>query len=222
LARTAGLPVSLDERTAALHRRSHYQAGLKVAIDTFFSLLILLATLPLWLAIAIAIKIDSDGPVFIAQERVGYHGRRFRMYKFRSMCADAERKLEILRALNEVDGPVFKIRKDPRVTRVGRILRPTSLDELPQLINVLKGDMSLVGPRPPLPRETERYRPADWLRLRARPGLTCLWQINGRSECSFERWMEYDRTYIEQMSLGLDLLILVKTVWVVLTLRGAY
>jgi lipopolysaccharide/colanic/teichoic acid biosynthesis glycosyltransferase len=182
----------------------------------------LVATLPIWLAIWVAIKLDSPGPAIFVQTRVGQHGHRFRFYKFRSMHIDAEQRLTDLRAQNEVDGPVFKMRRDPRVTRVGGFLRRMSLDELPQLINVLKGEMSLVGPRPPLPTEVESYRPDDMIRLSVKPGLTCLWQIRGRSSCSFDQWMEYDREYTEGISLWLDVTILVRTVWAVVSARGAY
>ena len=194
----------------------------KRALDLAMATLGLIASAPIWLAIVIAIKLDSPGPVIFVQERVGLHGRRFRFYKFRSMHVDAERRLAELRAQNEVDGPVFKMRKDPRISKVGAFLRRTSLDELPQLLNVLKGDMSMVGPRPPLPREVEKYRPSDIVRLSVKPGLTCLWQIRGRSTLGFETWMEYDREYISNLSLWLDLSILARTVWAVLSCRGAY
>lgn len=194
----------------------------KRALDLVMATLGLIATAPIWLAIVIAIKLDSPGSAIFVQERVGINGRRFRFYKFRSMHVDAERRLAELRAQNEVDGPVFKMRKDPRISKVGAFLRRTSLDELPQLLNVLKGDMSMVGPRPPLPREVEKYRPSDIVRLSVKPGLTCLWQIRGRSTLGFETWMEYDREYISNLSLRLDLSILVRTVWAVLSCRGAY
>lgn len=194
----------------------------KRALDLVMATLGLISTAPIWLAIVIAIKLDSPGPAIFVQERVGLNGRRFRFYKFRSMHVDAERRLAELRAQNEVDGPVFKMRKDPRISKVGAFLRRTSLDELPQLLNVLKGDMSMVGPRPPLPREVEKYRPSDIVRLSVKPGLTCLWQIRGRSTLGFETWMEYDREYISNLSLRLDLSILVRTVWAVLSCRGAY
>ncbi len=203
-------------------RNFHYETTLKRVLDFLLASLGLLATLPLWIAIAIAIKVDSPGPAIFVQERVGIHGRRFRFYKFRSMYADAERRLEELQSSNEVSGPVFKIRNDPRVTRIGSLLRRTSLDELPQLLNVLKGEMSLVGPRPPLPKEVEQYRPRDAVRLSVKPGLTCLWQISGRSTVGFDEWMEYDREYVRRMSLRLDVSILVRTVWAVLSCRGAF
>jgi exopolysaccharide biosynthesis polyprenyl glycosylphosphotransferase len=199
-----------------------YDTAVKRALDLVMATLGLVATAPIWLAIVIAIKVDSAGPAIFVQDRVGHNGRRFRFYKFRSMHVDAERRLAELRAQNEVDGPVFKMRKDPRISSVGAFLRRTSLDELPQLLNVLKGDMSMVGPRPPLPREVEKYRPSDIVRLSVKPGLTCLWQIRGRSTVGFDTWMEYDREYVSNLSLALDLSILVRTVWAVLSCRGAY
>jgi exopolysaccharide biosynthesis polyprenyl glycosylphosphotransferase len=199
-----------------------YESFLKRFLDIALASLGLVASAPIWLAIVIAIKVDSPGPTIFVQERVGERGSRFRFYKFRSMYLDAEQRLAEVESKNEAVGPVFKMRRDPRVTRVGSFLRRTSLDELPQLVNVLKGNMSLVGPRPPLPREVEQYRPNDMVRLSVKPGLTCLWQINGRSNVDFDQWMEYDREYIRNMSLWLDLTILVRTVGAVLSMRGAY
>lgn len=203
-------------------RRPTPNGMVKRVLDVILATLGLVGTLPIWLCVMIAIKLDSAGPVIFTQQRVGQHGRTFRFHKFRSMYVDAEQRLGEVLASNETDGPVFKMRKDPRVTRVGAFLRRTSLDELPQLINVLKGEMSLVGPRPPLPREVELYRPTDAIRLEVKPGLTCLWQIRGRSQVGFDKWMEYDREYVNNMSILLDLQILVRTVWVVLSCRGAY
>jgi exopolysaccharide biosynthesis polyprenyl glycosylphosphotransferase len=214
--------IALDERIRRARWGFRYQHGLKRFLDVAIATLGLVGSLPLWLLIAIAIKIDSRGPVLHVQERVGLNGRRFRFYKFRSMYVDAEDRLHSLLQHNEATGPVFKMRNDPRVTRVGAILRRSSLDELPQLINILAGDMSLVGPRPPLPREVEQYRVSDYVRLAVKPGLTCLWQISGRSNCSFDQWMELDRTYVHNLSLKLDLAILARTVWAVLSCRGAY
>ncbi len=199
-----------------------YEEALKRLLDIVLATLGLVATLPVWLVIVLAIKLDSPGPAIFVQQRVGLHGRHFRFYKFRSMYADAEQRLAEVQAHNEIDGPVFKMRKDPRVSKVGAFLRRTSLDELPQLINVLRGEMSLVGPRPPLPREVEQYRPGDIIRLSVKPGLTCLWQVSGRSNVSFDQWMEFDREYVRNMSLWLDLQILLRTVWVVVSCRGAY
>jgi exopolysaccharide biosynthesis polyprenyl glycosylphosphotransferase len=199
-----------------------YEAFFKRLLDLVLASLGLVASAPIWLAIVIAIRLDSPGRVIFVQDRVGLRGRRFRFYKFRSMHIDAEQRLAEVQSSNEATGPVFKMRRDPRVTKVGGLLRRSSLDELPQLINVLKGDMSLVGPRPPLPKEVEYYQLNDMVRLSVRPGLTCLWQIRGRSTVSFEQWMEFDREYVRKMSLWLDLSILVRTGGAVLSARGAY
>ena len=212
---------SLGIRLSAL-RHFPYESTLKRMLDVVLAGIGLLATLPIWLAILVAIRLDSPGSPLFVQDRVGIHGRRFRFYKFRSMYVDAEHHVTDLQSSNEVSGPVFKMRVDPRVTRVGNLLRRTSLDELPQLVNVLKGEMSLVGPRPPLPKEVEQYRPSDAMRLSVKPGLTCLWQISGRSTIGFDEWMELDREYIRRMSLRFDLAILMRTVWAVLSCRGAY
>jgi lipopolysaccharide/colanic/teichoic acid biosynthesis glycosyltransferase len=194
----------------------------KRLIDVVLATLVLIASLPIWIAIAIAIKLDSPGPVFFIQERVGENGRRFRCLKFRSMRVNAEAELEEMRRRGEVNGMSFKIPNDPRVTRIGRLLRRTSLDEFPQFINVLKGEMSLVGPRPLIPSQIEQFRSEDLIRLRARPGLTCLWVVDGRSDCSFAEWMEYDREYVRRRSLRLDAWIIARTVVVVFSGRGAY
>jgi exopolysaccharide biosynthesis polyprenyl glycosylphosphotransferase len=205
-----------------IHARWSYSSTVKRAFDLFLASIFLVLSLPLWLLVAIAIKLDSPGPVFFVQERVGLRGRGFRFYKFRSMQDGAELARAALLHLNEVSGPVFKVRQDPRVTRVGRILRRTSLDEIPQLINVLRGEMSLVGPRPPLPGEVAEYRSSDMVRLGVKPGLTCWWAVRGRSNCDFETWMACDREYVHGVSLWVDVVILVRTVWVVLNGRGAY
>jgi exopolysaccharide biosynthesis polyprenyl glycosylphosphotransferase len=195
---------------------------LKRVIDLMLASLIVLALGPVLLAIAILIKLDSPGPVIYRQQRVGKDGSLFPMYKFRSMRQDADKLLEALRAQNEATGPLFKMRQDPRVTRVGRVLRRLSLDELPQLLNVVKGEMSLVGPRPPLQSEVEKYE--DWQhgRLRAVPGITGLWQVSGRSEVPFHDMVRLDLHYIRNWSLGLDFEILVRTLPAVLLQRGAY
>jgi exopolysaccharide biosynthesis polyprenyl glycosylphosphotransferase len=210
------------EFTRPVWRWLAYEMTFKRMLDVVLAAVGLFATLPVWLAIILAIKIDSPGPAFFVQERVGFRGRPFRFYKFRSMYVDAEERLAELRHRNEVEGPVFKMRRDPRVSRVGWILRRSSLDELPQLINVLKGEMSVVGPRPPLPYEVEQYRTDDMIRLSVKPGLTCLWQVRGRSTVGFEKWMEYDREYVRGLSFWLDLRILARTVGAVLSCRGAY
>ena len=194
----------------------------KRLLDFALSLGLLIFLAPVLLAIAILIKVSSPGPVFFVQERVGLNKRRFRMYKFRTMIAAAEAKQAELEGLNEMSGPVFKIKDDPRITRIGKWLRSWSLDELPQLINVLKGDMGLVGPRP-LPVRDYNGFDQDWQRRRfsVRPGLTCLWQISGRCNLTFERWMELDLEYIDRWSLWLDVKILVKSVPAVIRGTGA-
>jgi exopolysaccharide biosynthesis polyprenyl glycosylphosphotransferase len=182
---------------------------------------LLLVSWPILLLLAAAVRISSPGPALYRQIRCGLGGRRFSLYKFRSMVADADERRDELAALNEADGPVFKIRNDPRCTPLGRWMRRFSLDELPQLWNVLKGDMSFVGPRPPLPEEVENYERWQRRRLRMRPGLTCLWALEGRSRLSFERWMRLDLDYIDNWSLWLDLKIFLKTIPLVLSGRGA-
>ena len=170
---------------------------------------------------SIAIRLTSPGPVFFKQERCGLNGRLFTMYKLRSMVNNSEQARFELETLNEMDGPVFKSSRDPRRTKVGKFLRKFSIDEFPQFYNVLRGDMSLVGPRPPLPQEVARYERWQRRRLSMKPGITCLWQISGRNEISFQEWMKLDLTYIDNWSLLLDLKILLKTVPVVLLGRGA-
>ncbi len=177
---------------------------------------------PLACLIALAIKLDSPGPVLFRQVRVGQGGKPFVFYKFRSMFPGAEGIKKDFLHLNEMDGPVFKLFDDPRITRVGRILRKSSLDELPQLFNVVRGEMSLVGPRPPVPEEVRLYRPWHMGRLAVKPGLTCLWQVSGRSYIGFEEWMRLDIEYIRNRSFLLDLRILAKTIPAVLSGRGAY
>jgi lipopolysaccharide/colanic/teichoic acid biosynthesis glycosyltransferase len=182
----------------------------------------LVALSPVFAVTALLIRLEDGGPVFFRQTRVGRHGIHFGMYKFRSMVIGADKLKDKLIERNESDGVTFKIRQDPRITRVGRVIRKLSIDELPQLWNVLKGDMSLVGPRPPVQREVDLYDLADRARLEAKPGITCLWQIGGRSELSFKEQVELDRLYIESQSLGLDLKILLKTIPAVISGRGAY
>lgn len=194
----------------------------KRAFDILFAGTLLFFFWPVMLLAAILIKITSRGPVIFRQVRVGRGGRYFTCYKFRSMCADAEDKKKNLMHLNEVDGPVFKIKHDPRVTPVGAFIRKFSIDEFPQLFNVIKGDMSIVGPRPPIPAEVDKYSVRERGRLAVRPGLTCLWQISGRSNVSFERWIELDLLYIDTMSFKNDLGIVLKTVPAVVTGSGAH
>ena len=194
---------------------------LKRLADFMAASLALFLCLPLFLLVGIAIKLDSHGPVFFCQTRVGKKGRKFTLYKFRSMTVDAEEAKKSLLHLNEATGPVFKITNDPRVTRVGHTLRRFSLDEIPQLINVVAGDMSMVGPRPPLPCEVDKYTAYEWKRLSVQPGITCLWQISGRSDIPFARWVELDLEYIRQQTLLRDAQILLQTVPAVLCGRGA-
>jgi exopolysaccharide biosynthesis polyprenyl glycosylphosphotransferase len=195
---------------------------LKRALDLVFSSALLALLSPLLLITAILIKLTSPGPVFFRQERLGLNKRRFLIYKFRTMVPDAEKRIAELEKMNEVNGPVFKIKNDPRLTPIGKALRSTSIDELPQLLNVLRGDMSLVGPRP-LPLRDYRGFDQDWHRRRfsVRPGITCLWQVNGRSSIPFEKWMELDMQYIDEWSLWLDFKILVGTIPAVLRGSGA-
>lgn len=204
--------VGFDRRTLLMKR----------AIDVTGALLGLMLGAPLYALIALAIKLDSPGPVLFRQTRVGTKGRRFEIVKFRSMHMDAEMELDRLQDQNEVDGPIFKMKEDPRRTRVGRFLRRTSLDELPQLWNVLVGDMSLVGPRPPTPEEVEGYQEWHKRRLDGRPGMTGLWQVSGRSLLSFDESALLDIYYIENWTLWLDFKILLRTVPTVLSGEGAY
>lgn len=190
--------------------------------DIVLSFLALIVLSPVLLITAIAIKLDSKGPVIYSQMRSGKNNRPFLMYKFRSMCPDADTKLKDLESLNEKDGPVFKMSHDPRVTKVGRFIRKVSIDELPQLINILKGDMSIVGPRPPLLNEVAQYTPYQMQRLNVKPGLTCYWQISGRSNLGFNEWVRLDLKYIEERSLWVDFKVILKTVPVALFGRGAY
>ncbi|MDH3522129.1 MAG: sugar transferase [Acidobacteriota bacterium] len=196
--------------------------AVKRMVDLALSLVLCAAALPVMAAIALAIRLTSGGEVLFRQTRCGLNGRRFTLYKFRTMVEDAESRRPDLGHLNEMDGPVFKVRSDPRVTRLGRLLRRYSLDELPQLWNVLAGSMSLVGPRPAIPEEVAQYQRWQRRRLSMRPGLTCLWQISGRSDVDFERWMQLDLEYIDSWSPLLDLKILARTVPVVLSGRGAF
>lgn len=193
----------------------------KRSLDVALSAVLLILALPAVLTVALAIKVSSSGAVLFRQTRCGLNGRLFTLYKFRTMSADAEERQDEVAHLNEMAGPVFKARNDPRVTRFGRLLRKFSLDELPQLWNVLKGDMSLVGPRPPIPAEVARYERWQRRRLAMKPGLTCLWQISGRNQVDFDRWMQLDLAYIDNWSPWLDLKILLRTVPVVLSGRGA-
>lgn len=194
---------------------NYFSLKVKQILDFILTLIILILISPVMLLISVLIKLEDGGPVFFKQVRVGRHGRLFKCFKFRTMVVNAEELREKLMALNEVDGPVFKIKKDPRITKIGRFLRKTSLDELPQFFNVLFGDMSIVGPRPPIPAEVEQYERNLIRRLSINPGITCIWQVSGRNNIPFDRWMEMDMEYIDNWSLALDLKIILKTIKVV-------
>ncbi len=200
----------------------NWMTTLKRVIDFIGSILLLTLLAPVLTVIAALIKLTSPGPVFFIQERVGYNKRRFRMFKFRTMIPDAEQRQAEVEHLNEVSGPVFKIRNDPRVTPIGAFLRKTSLDELPQLFNVVLGDLSLVGPRPMSVRDFERFH-EFWFnrRFSVKPGITCIWQVSGRSQTSFDQWIQQDLDYIDNWSLALDLKILCKTIPAVMRGTGA-
>lgn len=215
---------SADEPRAALPvpHLSVYELAVKRMIDIAVSLIAVLVLIPLAAVVAVAIKLDSKGPVFFKQARVGRNGTLFTLYKFRSMHENADQIKQSLGHMNEAEGPVFKIKRDPRITKIGAFIRKTSLDELPQFMNVLRGEMSLVGPRPPLPQEVERYTDYQRGRLAVKPGLTCLWQVQGRSSVSFDRWVELDLEYIRRQSLWLDVTIMLKTIPAVLKGTGAW
>ena len=187
---------------------------IKRIIDIVGSLCGILLLSPIMITVGICIKLDSKGLIFFAQNRVGQDGRKFTMYKFRSMCSDAECLLDKLQAKNELSGPMFKIKEDPRVTKIGRFIRKTSIDELPQLFNILKGEMSLVGPRPSLPKEVAQFTPFQKQRLIAKPGLTCYWQVRGRSDVGFEEWMQMDVKYVEERNTWVDMGLIFSTVGV--------
>jgi exopolysaccharide biosynthesis polyprenyl glycosylphosphotransferase len=215
---------SYDDVVAAIEARPRSRGSrvAKRALDLFGSTVGLIALSPVLLLLALAVKLTSRGPILFVQQRCGLGGQPFRFFKFRTMVKDADGGKGALEHLNEMRGPIFKIRRDPRVTALGRVLRKLSLDELPQLWNVLRGDMSLVGPRPPTPDEVERYTPRQVQRLSVVPGITGLWQVSGRNDIAdFERWIDLDLEYAHRWSLWLDLRILAKTAVVVVLLRGA-
>lgn len=198
-----------------LGKESIFYSVTKRLIDIVGSLCGIILLSPLFLIVAILIKLeDPKGKVFFAQERNGRYPKTFKMYKFRSMVHNAEELLKDLMDRNEQTGPVFKINDDPRITKVGKFIRKTSIDELPQLFNVLKGDMSLVGPRPPIPHEVEQYNSYQMQRLAVKPGLTCIWQVSGRNNIGFDEWVEMDIEYIKTRNLWLDIKLIFKTVGV--------
>lgn len=193
----------------------------KRVMDIICSFVAIVVLSPVFLITAIAVKTDG-GKVFYSQTRVGKNNKHFRMYKFRSMCENAEKLQKELLKYNEVDGPAFKMKSDPRITKVGKFIRKYSIDELPQLLNILKGDMSIVGPRPPLVNEVEKYTPYQKQRLLIKPGLTCFWQAYGRSALSFDDWMDMDMKYIKKRNIWLDIKLIIRTVYAVIFKRGAY
>jgi exopolysaccharide biosynthesis polyprenyl glycosylphosphotransferase len=204
-------------------RQVGMQAAAKRLLDIIVSLILLIGLLPFIIILGLLILVETGRPILFRQQRLGLNGEHFTVFKFRSMHRNAEQRLAEVLANNEIkDGPIFKWRLDPRITRVGRFLRRTSLDELPQLLNVLRGDMSLVGPRPPLESEVVRYEPWHMGRLSAKPGMTGLWQVSGRSNLNFNQMVELDNAYAEQWSFWLDLKLLLKTPLAVFTGRGAF
>ena len=205
-----------------LIRASALQRAAKRFIDVSVTALAVTLLAPVYLAVALAVKLSSPGPVFYRHTRVGRDGRVFSFLKFRSMYVDADKRRADLEEMNEADGPIFKMKNDPRVTPVGHFIRRMSLDELPQLFHVLSGHMSLVGPRPHLPEEVAEYGPLDFRRLTVQPGITCIWQVSGRSDLDFDTWVALDLEYIDTWSMWLDFKLLAKTVPAVLTGRGAY
>lgn len=186
----------------------------KRVIDIVCSLSGLLLLSPVLIIVSILIKLESDGPIISSQDRIGYKGQKFKMYKFRSMVVNAEELKKKLAERNEMSGPMFKMKNDPRVTKVGKFIRKTSIDELPQLINILKGEMSLVGPRPSLPKEVKEFEPWMMERLEVKPGLTCYWQVSGRNDIDFEDWMKLDIKYVRERSFWLDIKLIFKTFFV--------
>ncbi|MFP7470588.1 sugar transferase [Niallia taxi] len=209
-------------QSVSANERKHYLL-LKRLIDIVASLVGLLLLSPVFLVVGIFIVVeDRNGPVLFKQIRVGKDGKTFFMYKFRSMVANAEELKQTLLSKNEAEGPVFKIKDDPRVTRIGKFIRKTSIDELPQLVNVLKGEMSLVGPRPPLVEEVEKYNNYEMQRLKVVPGLTCYWQISGRSNIGFSEWVELDLKYIQERNILVDLKLIFKTIFVFFGSKNAY
>ena len=220
----SGVPKELDGftyLTFETRRLKDPELLVKRTLDLILSVFFLVLLSPVFFLVAFFVKVSSDGPVFFRQVRSGMNGRVFNLFKFRSMIQGAEHRLEELKALNEMSGPVFKLENDPRLTKVGRFLRKTSLDEIPQFWNVLKGDMSIVGPRPPLPSEVDKYQPWQRRRLSMKPGITCIWQVSGRNKIDFDDWMRLDLHYIDRWSLWLGFKIILMTVRAVLTTRGA-
>ena len=209
------LQVNTEQEVVQIYEKEKVLYNIsKRSLDIMASLVGLIILSPVVLVVAILIKLESKGPIIFSQKRIGLNGKEFKMYKFRSMVQNAEELKEKLQKQNEMSGPMFKMKNDPRVTKVGKFIRKTSIDELPQLINVLKGDMSLVGPRPSLPKEVENFEGWMLRRLDVKPGLTCYWQVSGRNNIDFEDWMKLDIKYVEERSFLLDLKLIFKTAFV--------
>lgn len=207
--------LQIEEEILIINKRESLTYKIsKRALDIIASAIGLIVLSPILIIVAILIKLESKGPAIFSQKRIGLDGKEFKMYKFRSMIQNAEKLKKELEKQNEMSGPMFKIKNDPRVTKVGRFIRKTSIDELPQLINVLKGDMTLVGPRPSLPNEVEKFEAWMLQRLEVKPGLTCYWQVSGRNNIDFEEWMKLDLKYVNDMSFLLDIKLIFKTVGV--------
>ena len=204
------------------NNKSKLYEVIKRLMDIMLSAIGLIILSPILLVVAILIKIDSKGPIFFKQKRVGLYGKEFDMYKFRSMVVNAEELKEKLEKQNEMSGPMFKIADDPRITKVGKFIRKTSIDELPQLWNVIKGDMSLVGPRPSLPKEVAQFEPWMEERFKVKPGLTCYWQVGGRNNIDFENWMKLDIKYVQERTLAIDIMLIFKTFFVLFGDKNAH
>lgn len=215
-------PVANDQKTYVPPAPKPVYEFFKRLFDILLCSFALIVLSPVFLVVAIAIKCEDSGTVFFSQTRLTKNGKQFQMFKFRSMCPNADAMLEALLDENEMEGPAFKIKKDPRVTRVGRFIRKTSIDELPQLFNVIKGDMSIVGPRPPILREVEQYTPYQMHRLDVKTGLSCYRECHGRSNIhSFDEWVESDLKYIKERNLWVDFKVIMLTIWVVISGKGA-
>ena len=206
--------INLNEKINEGKRNFKLYEIIKRIVDIILSILALIVLSPVLIITAVCIKMESKGPVFFFQKRVGLNGKEFNMLKFRSMVVNAEELKEKLMNQNEMSGPMFKMKNAPRITKVGRFIRKTSIDELPQIINVLKGEMSFVGPRPSLPNEVNKFEPWMLKRLKVKPGLTCYWQVMGRNNIQFEEWMKLDIKYVDDRSIWLDLKLIFKTFFV--------
>lgn len=206
--------IYINQKNEVNNEKSKLYEISKRSIDFVGALFGIIIFSPLFLIVSISIKIESKGPIVFSQKRIGRYGKEFNIYKFRSMVVNAEKLKNKLAVQNEMSGPMFKMKNDPRITKIGKFIRKTSIDELPQLINILKGDMSLVGPRPSLPTEVNEFE--DWMHKRhyVRPGLTCYWQVNGRNSIDFEDWMKLDIKYVEERSLFVDIKLIFKTLFV--------